>query len=40
MTKFLLGFVIGFVACVWAYEIDLDDALEALYEQTMDAMDD
>ncbi|GAK43943.1 conserved protein [Tepidicaulis marinus] len=40
MAKFLLGFVLGFLACVWAYEIDLDDAVEALWEETWDAIED
>ncbi|MFT6490851.1 MAG: hypothetical protein ACJAXQ_001635 [Parvibaculaceae bacterium] len=39
MAKFLLGFVLGFCVCVWAYEIDLVDAVEALWEQTTDALD-
>lgn len=40
MAKLLLGFVLGFGACVWAYELDLVDAVEALWEQTVDVLED
>ncbi len=40
MAKFLLGFVLGFCVCVWAYDIDFVDAVETLWEETMDALED
>ena len=40
MAKLLLGFVLGFCTCVWAYDIDFVDAVDALWEQTVDAFDD
>lgn len=40
MAKFLLGFVLGFLACVWGYELDLDDAVTAFAEESWEAITD